>query len=213
METEPLSFSVSGIGFISRNPTHKRFHTFLSSFSGGRLGGFNNYQGITMGNIYQVSHRGFMAQAELGQWASGVKFRRPDTLTIKTENNNYLVWFDSLYNIDPAVFFPSTALSAGFKYRLLNYSVGYSLGFQWEEIIVDEIQRASDGEFVNVYFDNNWWFHEIMIEGDLFTDTFMTPSLYLKLKFPFGPTLRTKWHSMQFGLQVRFRPIYWKKPV
>jgi hypothetical protein len=213
METEPFSFSVSGIGYISRNPTHRRFHTFLSSFSGGRLGGFNNYQGITMGNIYQVSHRGFTAQAELGQWASGVKFRRPDTLTVKTEKNSYLVWFDSLYNIDPAVFFPSTALSAGFKYRLLSYSVGYSLGFQWEEIIVDEIQRVSDGEFVSVNFDNNWWFHELMIEGDLFTDTFMTPSLYLKLKFPFGPTLRTKWHSMQFGLQIRFRPIYWKKQV
>jgi len=152
-----------------------------------------------------------MAQAELGQWVSGVKFRRPDTLAIHTKNDEYIIWYDSLSKVDPAFFFPSTALSAGFKYRLLNYSVGYSLGYQWEEIILDEIYRVSDGDSVSVVFNNNWWFHEIMVEADLFTDTFLTPSLYAKFKFPFGPTLRTKWHVLQFGLQMRLRPINWKK--
>jgi len=210
MMTEPLSFTVSAIGYISRTPTNKHFRNLLSSFSGGLTGGLNNYQGVSFGNIYQVSYRGFMAQAELGQWASGVKFRRPDTLTINTKHDKYIIWYDSLYQVDPAFFFPSTALSAGFKYRLLNYSVGYGLGYQWEEIILDEIQRVSDGAFETVTFNNNWWFHEIMIEADLFTDTFVTPSLYAKFKFPFGPTLRTRWHVFQFGLQIRFRPANWK---
>ena len=211
MTTEPLSITISAIGYISRTPTNKNFHNLLSSFSGGLTGGLNNYQGLTVGNIYQVSCRGFMAQAELGQWVSGVKFRRPDTLAIHTKNDEYIIWYDSLSKVDPAFFFPSTALSAGFKYRLLNYSVGYSLGYQWEEIILDEIYRVSDGDSVSVVFNNNWWFHEIMVEADLFTDTFLTPSLYAKFKFPFGPTLRTKWHVLQFGLQMRLRPINWKK--
>jgi len=212
MMTEPLSFTISAIGYISRTPTNGTFRNMLSSFSGGLAGGLNNYQGLTVGNIYQVSYRGFMAQAELGQWASGVRFRRPDTLIINTENDKYIIQYDSIYQIDPAFFFPSTALSAGFKYRLYNYSVGYSLGYQWEEIILDELQRVSDKQRdIKVIFDNNWWFHEIMVEADMFTDTFLTPALYAKFKFPFGPTLRTRWHVLQFGLQMRLRPANWKK--
>jgi len=211
METEPFSFSVSAIGHISRTPTNRHFNNFLSTFSGGLAGGLNNYQGITVGNMYQVSYRGFMAQLELGQWVSGVRFRRPDTLTLNTKNDRYLIWHDSLYNIDPAVFFPSTAVSAGFKYRLLNYSVGYSLGFQWEDIVIDQIERLSDNSFQRVYFDNDWWFHEVMIEADMFMDTFLTPALYAKFKFPFGPTMRTRWHVFQAGLQLRMRPVNWKR--
>jgi hypothetical protein len=213
MMTEPLSITISAIGYISRNPTNRTFHNLLSSFSGGLSGGLNNYQGIPIGNTYQVSYRGFMAQAELGQWASGVKFRRPDTLHIYNQNDKYVIWYDTLYKdtVDPAFFFPGTALSMGFKYRLLNYSVGYSLGYQWEEIILDDIQRVSDKKMITVIFDNNWWFHEVMVESDLFTDIFLTPSLYAKFKFPFGPTLRTKWHVLQFGLQIRLRPVNWKK--
>ncbi|MCL2182516.1 MAG: PEGA domain-containing protein [Chitinispirillia bacterium] len=209
METEPFTFAVSGISYISRNPTNRRFHNFMASFSGGYLGGMNNYQGIALGNIYQLSARGFMAQVELGQWASGIKYRRPDTLTIRTGRDRYLVWYDSLFQIDPAIFLPSTAVSVGFKYRLNSYSVGYSLGFQWEDIIIDEIERLSDRKFQRVQFDNDWWFHEIMLEADLFMDTFMSPSLYGKFKFPFGPTMRTKWHSFQIGLQFRVRPANW----
>jgi hypothetical protein len=151
-----------------------------------------------------------MAQLELGQWLSGVKFRRPDTLTINTERDRYIVWYDSLYQIDPAILFPSTAISAGFKYREGKYSVGYSLGFQWENIVIDQIQRLSDRSFRTVTFSNDWWFHELMVEADFFTDAFFTPSLYAKLKFPFGPTEWTKWHVVQMGLQFRLRPIHWK---
>jgi len=214
METEPLSFAVSAIGIISRTPTNRRFRTFLSGFSGGSTGGLNNYNGITLGNAYQVSYRGFMAQAELGQWLSGVKFRRPnDTLYYPKNNPSYKIWYDSLNNVDPAIFFPSTAFSVGFKYRLWNYSVGYSLGYQWEDIVIDQIEDMSDGNLTRVVFDNDWWFHELMIEADLFIDTFASPSIYAKFKLPFGPTLRTKWHSLQLGLQLRIRPANWKNKV
>jgi len=213
METEPFSFTASGIGIISRDPTNRRFRTFLSSFSGGGTGGLNNYKGVTLGNAYQVSFRGFMAQAELGQWLSGVKFRRPDTITVNTKQKRYLIWYDSLYNVDPAIFFPSTALSVGFKYRLLNYSVGYSIGYQWEDIVVDQIEDMSDRELKRFVFDNDWWFHELMVEADMFTDTFLSPSLYAKFKLPFGPTLRTKWHSLHLGLQFRVKPVNWKNRV
>jgi len=213
METEPLSFSISGIGIISRDPTNRRFRTFISSFSGGGTGGLNNYKGVTLGNAYQISFRGFMAQAELGQWASGVKFRRPDSIAVNTKHKRYLIWYDSLYNVDPAIFFPSTALSVGFKYRLLNYSVGYSIGRQWEDIVIDDIEDVSDRKLKRVVFDNDWWFHELMAEADLFADTFISPSLYAKFKLPFGPTLRTKWHSLQCGLQFRIRPSMWKSKV
>ncbi|MDR2592052.1 MAG: PEGA domain-containing protein [Chitinispirillales bacterium] len=214
METEPLSFAISGIGIISRSPTGRRFRTVLSEFSGGSSGGLNNYNGVTLGNAYQVSFRGFTAQAELGQWVSGVKFRRPDTLYYPNRNNTlYKIWYDSLYNVDPAIFFPSTALSVGFKYRLWNYSVGYSIGRQWEDIIIDDVEDVRDGELKRIVFDNDWWFHELMVEADLFIDTFVSPSLYAKFKLPFGPTLRTKWHSLHCGLQFRIRPSNWKSKV
>ena len=218
METEPLSFAVSAVGIVSRTPTNMRFRTVLSEFSGGSTGGLNNYNGLTLGNVYQISGRGFMAQAELGQWVSGVKFRRPDTLYFSGKNGTrYKVWYDSLYNVDPAIFFPSTALSVGFKYRLRNYSVGYSIGRQWEDIVIEQIEDISDGEqrgeLKRVVFDNDWWFHELMAEADLFIDTFASPSLYIKFKLPFGPTLRTKWHSLQLGLQFRIRPVNWKNKV
>ncbi|MDR0305909.1 MAG: PEGA domain-containing protein [Chitinispirillales bacterium] len=210
IETEPFSFAVSAIGLINRSPANRRFHNFLSSFSGGRTGGLNNYQGLTIGNIYQASYRGLIGQAELGQWSSGIKFQRPDTLTMKTNNGSYIVWYDSLFSIDPAIFIPSTAISGGFKYRYKNYSIAYSLGYQWEDIIIDQIQRVSDGQFTRVTYDNDWWFHELLFEGDLFTDTYMTPALYAKFKFPFGSGVRTNWHSFQFGLNIRFRPSNWK---
>jgi hypothetical protein len=216
METEPLSFTVSGIGVVSRDPTNRRFRTFLSSFSGGGTGGLNNYKGVTLGNAYQVSFRGFMAQAELGQWASGVKFRRPDVLPLNALGKEYLIWYDSLYNVDPAIFFPSTALSIGFKYRLLNYSVGYSLGRQWEDIVIDQIgegDRRDPERLTRVTFDNDWWFHELMVEADLFIDTFISPSLCAKFKLPFGPMLRTRWHTLNLGLQFRIRPSMWKNKV
>jgi hypothetical protein len=213
MTTEPISFAISGIGIISRDPTNRKFRTFLSSFSGGGAGGLNNYKGVMLGNAYQISFRGFMAQGELGQWVSGIKFRRPDTISVNTKRNRYLIWYDSLYNVDPAIFIPSTALSVGFKYRLLNYSVGYSIGRQWEDIVIDDIEDLSDRYFKRIVFDNDWWFHELMVEADLFIDTFVSPSLYAKFKLPFGPTLRTKWHSLQMGLQFRIRPSMWKNKV
>jgi len=214
METEPLSFAVSAIGIVSRGPTNRRFRTVVSEFSGGSSGGLNNYNGITLGNAYQVSYRGFTAQAELGQWVSGVKFRRPDTLYYPNMNNaRYMVWYDSLYNVDPTIYFPSTALSVGFKYRLWNYSVGYGIGHQWEDIIIDQIEDVGDQTLKRVVFDNDWWFHELTVEADLFIDTFASPSLYVKFKLPFGPTLRTKWHSLQLGLQFRLRPSMWKSKV
>ncbi|MDR2727777.1 MAG: PEGA domain-containing protein, partial [Chitinispirillales bacterium] len=72
VETEPFSFAISAMGLISRSPTNRKFHNFLSSFSGGRTGGLNNYQGFTISNIYQAAFRGFIGQIELGQWSSGI---------------------------------------------------------------------------------------------------------------------------------------------
>ncbi|MDR3011851.1 MAG: PEGA domain-containing protein [Chitinispirillales bacterium] len=210
MSNEPFSFTVSVIGGISRSPTDKRFRDIISSFSGGPGGGFNNYSGITIGNMYQASYRGFMAALELGQWSSGIQYRRSDTLKINTRGENYIVRYDSLRNVDPIIYLPSTAFSAGFKYRLLNYSIGYSLGHQWEEIKINQIERISDGNLVDVRFNNNWWYHELLFEADMFMDLVVTPSIYMKMKFPFGPTQRTKWRSFQAGLQLRIRPINWR---
>ncbi len=211
VRSEPVSFAISGLGMITRIPTRKRFNTFLSAFSGGRVGGVNNYRGLTAGNQYQISYRGLMLQTELGQWSSGLRYKRPDTLVIRTVSDQYLIWYDSLYDVTPAIFIPSTALSFGFKYRLLNYSFSYCIGYQWEDIIVDQIQSVFDGDFKRVQFDNDWWYHELGFEADLFTDTKITPSGYAKIKFPFGPILRTRWHVLQMGIQLRFRPTLKKK--
>ncbi|MDG5814108.1 PEGA domain-containing protein [Chitinispirillales bacterium ANBcel5] len=206
VRSDSLTFGISLVSTINRNPTRRQFGDFISTFTGGRAAMVNNYRGIAAGNIFHVSWRGLIAQLELGQWSSGLRYSRSDTLRLQTPSDNYLVYQDSLAGIQPTIYLPSTAVSLGVRYQLNRFTLIYALGYQWEDIIIEQLQSENDGEFHNVTFDNDFFFHEIQVKRDLFTDLPVMPALYAKVKFPFGQTLRTRWHILQLGLQLNFSP-------
>jgi hypothetical protein len=200
-----LGFSM--IGFITKTPTNRQFNSFLSTFSAGRIGGINNYRGLTMFNTFHLMYHGFYGSVELGQWASGVRYKRSDTLYLSANNNRYAVFYDSIQGIEPVISLPSTAFSLGFHYNWSWVNVVYSIGYQWEDIVIEKIYNINEGKVEKIVFDNDWWFHQIHLESDFHADVLFVPSVYFNIKFPFGPIKRTRWHVLQVGVQMKLFPI------
>lgn len=204
---DPFSIDFSTVGFILRLPTRKTFANFLSAFSSGKIGGINNYRGLSFFNSLQMSYRGFFAALELGQWASGIHYQRDDTMKIFTEKGNqYSIYYDSLANVEPVMLIPSTTVALGLHYTFSWVNVVYSLGYQWEDIIITGLYNSGEASFEKVTFNNDWWFHQLHFETNFRTGEVIAPVAYFKLKFPFGRTLRTRWHVMQAGLFLKITP-------
>jgi hypothetical protein len=199
-----IGFSM--IGFITKTPTNRQFTSFLSTFSGGRIGGINNYRGLTMFNTFHLMYHGLYGSVELGQWASGIRYKRSDTLYLSSKNNKYAVFFDSLQGIEPVISLPSTSFSLGVHYNWSWINVIYSIGYQWEDIVVEKIYNINEDKIEKFVFDNDWWFHQIHFESDFHADALFVPSVYFNLKFPFGPIKRTRWHVLQVGIQMKLFP-------
>lgn len=205
VRNDNFSAGFSLMGMIMKIPTRKKFSNFLSTFSSGKIGGINNYRGLTFLNMFEASYRGLFASVELGQWSAGLHYQREDTLELAAGNSRYLVFYDSL-DVEPAIFIPSTGVSLGVHYNWSWINVVYSVGYQWEDIILDQVFNTSTGEFQRITFNNDWWFHQLYTEADLHVGEAFMPSLYFKFKFPFGPFKRTRWHVMQAGIQIKLTP-------
>ncbi|MBN1306533.1 MAG: PEGA domain-containing protein [Chitinispirillaceae bacterium] len=198
--TDSLTFGFSLMGIVSKTPTNQHFRNFLSVFSSGKTGGVNNYRGMTILNSFSILYRGLFGIFELGQWSAGLHYQRSDTLYL---NPNHIVYFDSLLDVEPRVYFPSTAVGLGFHYNRSWLNIAYAIGYQWEDIILDQIFSLSDNSLVQVTFDNDWWFHQVNIEADFNHGDLFVPSLYCTFKFPFGPYKRTRWMALNAGLQMK----------
>src|SRR5512133_1711340 len=72
VKNDQFEIGSSLIGYIARIPSNRKFSSFLSTFANGRVGGVNNYRGLTMFNTYYAMYRGIYAGVELGQWSSGI---------------------------------------------------------------------------------------------------------------------------------------------
>ncbi|NLD92903.1 MAG: PEGA domain-containing protein [Fibrobacter sp.] len=212
IKNDQLTIGSSLIGFIARIPSNRKFSSFLSTFSSGRIGGVNNYRGLTMFNTYHVMYRGIYGGVELGQWSSGIRYKDSDTLHLKSDSGNYVVFYDSLRGIKPAIYLPSTSLSLGFHYNFSWINVIYSLGYQWEDIVIDQIYNRNSGTLEQFTYNNDWWFHQIHLEADFHADRHFVPSVYFNMKFPFGNYHRTRWHSINVGLKVKIYPFGYRKP-
>lgn len=208
VKNDRFEFGASLIGYIASIPSNRRFSSFLSSFSGGRIGGVNNYRSLTMLNSYHVMYRALYCGLELGQWASGVKYKRYDTIQLVSDSvNRYEIFFDSLSGIEPAFYLPSTSFSIGVHYNWSWINVIYDIGYQWQDIRIDQIYNVNEERFENVVFDNDWWFHQIHVEADLHADRHFVPSVYFRMKFPFGKVMFTRWYVIQVGLQMKIYPL------
>ncbi len=211
VRSDPFSFGFSAIGIVSRSASRRSFSEILSDFSGERIGAVNNYKGFTALNMFHLSWRGMLAQIELGQWSTGLRYRRSDTLTLRTENETYIAYYDSLANFEPVIYLPSTAVSFGLRYQLERFSVSYSLGYQWEDIIFDQLMALSDNSIHRITFDNDWWFHQLQLRYNFASTHHITPSAYFRIKFPFGAVKKTRWNSVHTGLQLDFTDIFRRK--
>lgn len=211
VKEDPFAFGVSFLGGITRVPTKKRFADFIGNFSGVRIGGVNNYRGMTIMNNYHLQFRGLYTGLELGQWAAGLKYERNDTLIIETKDKKYLIYYDSIFEVEPVMYIPSTSFYAGFHYSLKWLNVIYSIGYQWENIVLDQVYNATDNLFEKIVMDNDWWFHQLAIEANFNRDGFIVPSVYMRAKLPFGKANITRWVAMQSGIQVKLIPAHWKR--
>ena len=198
--TDSLTFGISLLGIVSKTPTNQHFRNFLSVFSSGKTGGVNNFRGITFLNTVSVMYRGLFATFELGQWSAGLRYQRPDTLFL---DSSHIVYFDSLFDVEPRMYLPSTSIGVGFHYNRSWLNIAYAVGYQWEDIIFDQIMSLSDSSFARTIFDNDWWYHQINLEVDFNNGDLFMPSLYCTFKFPFGPYKRTRWITLNAGVQLK----------
>ena len=198
--TDSLTFGFELVGTVLKTPTNRHFRNFLSVFSSGLTGGVNNYRGITFLNSCFAMYRGFFGKVELGQWTAGLQYHRQDTLYI---DSTHFVFYDSLFGVEPKMYLPSTSVSLGFHYHRSRFDIAWAIGYQWEDIILDQIYSVPENGLTRVVFDNDWWFHLIEMQVDLDEGNLFVPSIYTQLKFPFGEIRRTRWLAMNFGLQLK----------
>jgi hypothetical protein len=211
VKNDPFTFSTSLLGFILKMPTNRTFTNFISTFSSGKIGGVNNYRGLTVGNNLTVQYHGLYGAVELGQWTSGLRYHRLDTLRLTGDNSEHLVFYDSLRDVEPTMYIPSTTVMVGLHYNWSWINVIYALGYQWEDLILNDFYNTKTGSFDSFTFDNDWWFHQLCLEINFIQDQFFVPSTYFKIKLPFGSAKKTRWHVLQAGIQLKIVPEKFKK--
>lgn len=211
VQEDPFSITASFLSTIVRVPVKKQFSNFLSNFTGTRIGGINNYRGLALANSYAIQFRGLYAGLELGQWVGGLKYLRNDTLKISTKHKEYKIFYDSFNSVNPVMFIPSTAINFGFHYGWSWINLNYSIGYQWEDIIVDQVYNVTDDIFERMVMNNDWWFHMVGVEANFNADGFVVPSVYAKVKLPFANSGVTRWLVMQTGIQVKLVPSHKRK--
>jgi hypothetical protein len=201
---DPLTIGWVLAGYIQKVPMKKKFRDFLSNYEGSAL---NNFRGLVLGNTFTASYKGIFFSLELGQWFGGLKYRHSDTLTLNAGSDNYLIYLDTFAldgSNEPAVYIASTAPAIGIHLPIQWVNVVYSIGYQWENIVLDDLRKASNGARTQVLFSNNWWFHELRAEADIKIEKTIVPSIYFSFKLPFGQPNYTKWVCMQAGVMIKF---------
>jgi len=205
MRSDPLGISVTALGCLYRRPTNTRLGEIMGYYGdAGPL--MNNVTGVIAANSCMLTYKGAVFSCELGQWNNGLQYRKSDTLMFGDDSAAWMVLYDSLGGVEPGIYVPGTALSAGFHFTVQGLDAGYTLGIQFEDIIFTDLVRRSDGQTVNLVFDNDWWFHQLFVAYQFDIGTFFLPCAYARFKLSFGPHRRTGWNSFEAGTKILFRP-------
>jgi hypothetical protein len=199
-----IGFNV--IGFIARTPVRRHFADFLSDFSIGNNSGLNNYRGLTFANSFHVMFRGLYASLALGQWSSGLVYRRDDTLRLSTPDGtgHYMFYYDSLSGVEPVAYIPSTAAAFGLHFTWPWLNVVYAIGYQWEDIVFRDCINLDNNTRTVAVFNNDFWFHQLSFEADLKADKRSVPGIYCCFKLPFSKAKRTSWLAIEAGMGLKF---------
>lgn len=188
------------LGHVSRTPLNPRFRRFLSLFSDfGPI--MNNYRGFCAGNSIRFSGKGMSASFDFGQWLSGLEYRRRDTVYIDTEDERFMILYDSLSGRIPAVFFTTTSAAAGVHFSVGRVDIVYSPGYQWEDIILHNI-TGNDNRSTRAVFNNDHWFHYLHGSVAFPVGRPFLPLLFASLKLPLKPAPYTSWNTVTIGMEV-----------
>lgn len=222
--SQPLTLSVTSLGYIYRNPTNGSFRQFLSNFNDGKFF-FNNKNGLTFANSYTISYCGIFLSCELGQWLSALEYKKSgqNPVIIETEKNRYCIFYqDSTTGLNPRIILPSTAVSIGFNLQIKKFHAAYALGYQWENIIITDLITKSDydkhklltdflgrstpykGARHEIMFANSHWFHKLRFERDMTTFKTIIPAFYITAALSFGSDRLSRWHTVQSGILFKF---------
>jgi hypothetical protein len=207
MQSDPFTISVATLGYLQRTPLNPTFRRFMDRFTEGK-GYLNNRNGFTAASSYSLSYRGFIVSADLGQWNFPVEYRGVDTLTVgRIDGQRYVLVHDTLNaRLEPRIVLPSTALSAGLHFSMHRFTIAYTVGYQWEDILIFDITREGDTTGTAVEFDNDGLLNRLSLEADLNTDRPLSPSGFCTLSFCVGRNQPTGWFAVHFGIQLKFRP-------
>jgi hypothetical protein len=199
MRADPFAVSFTLIGYLNRSPHNQGFKEFLSYFNDGDSY-LNNLNGIVALNTISVSWWGFDATLSLGQWNSGLEYRKHDTLRIETPQGRYLA--DTCGGRRPTVFLRSTSASIGFHLSTAHLTFGYALGRQFEDILLSTIVEQSTAEKVEVCFDNDFWFHRLQVEYDFKATGAFSPAAYAAILTSAGKVKWSGWNGFECGTKL-----------
>jgi hypothetical protein len=181
-----------------------RFGEILGHYSDG-IPIMNNVNGLTAVNTLSLYLRGLVFSFEMGQWNSGLRYRKRDTVNI--EGGNLTLFYDSLKGIEPSVFIPGTAISFGAHFHTARFGICYMLGRQWEDIIFKDVYFKDEHAVKSIIFDNDFWFHQVLLLLKIDVRSSFVPVVYAKIKQPVGITMKTGWLSFETGLEMKFYPL------
>ncbi|MBD3321756.1 MAG: PEGA domain-containing protein [Chitinivibrionales bacterium] len=206
-KNDNLSFGFNAAGILHKKALRRSVRQLIVLYDDGSHF-MDNYRGLTMGNSLFACYKGIYLACELGQWFSGLSFRRDDTTRISSDTNNYTICFDTLTNKYPELYITSTSLAAGVHFGIKKVNISYSFGYRWEDLIFSDVFDSKKNITLGfLSLDNDQWFHRIHLAIDFQVERYFIPGLFFIAEFPAGKSNVTLWNVMHTGIQFTFQRV------
>ncbi|MBN1984357.1 MAG: PEGA domain-containing protein [Chitinivibrionales bacterium] len=228
LNEQSLTVSLTSMNWLGRTPTNQVFKQFLSYYNDG-LFLFNNLNGLSFFNAITVSGRGFCASVELGQYFLGAEYKkdRYNNLLLITKQDTYCVWYDTSALLQPTVTLPSTSFSLGICLEYRGFTITNSIGYQWEDIRIDDLVTVTNrdlyksgalfngpfgiysGPRVTVIYDNDWICYKMKMQYKLLTLKRQSIAFFGSFAIAIHPRM-TGWYCAAAGFTHNY--IFGQKP-
>ncbi len=222
MKSDKFSLTLLCLGLMKKNPQNSDFRKFLSYFNNGDFA-FNNLQGLELLNKYRFNWRGFHVEVEFGQWNSGLRYEKDETIPIR--GSDIALYYDSIAGVKPGVYIQNTAVSAGLHLSVSRFSASYSLGYRFEDIIVHDLVYYTDAKAhipyqeypyhkIDILYDNDHLFHKLGLSFDFLKKrTVFMPRFFFNASFTSGLIAepdKTGWNNINIGISMDITPGHYK---
>lgn len=233
LKSQNFNISIDLASWQSRKPLNEKEATFYSYLNDG-LSLFNNYRGLSLLNSITLSTRGFLLNFEYSQYRQGIRYEKESKTgngpvlfnKDKKDTITYCLYYDSLANLSPSVFFPSLSLSAGINFKMHQFDLSILLGYQWEHIVYNDMILYDDyvkyknkepgfisapqGEYSGPTYswetDSDWIFAGLKLSYNLIKNERNSLLLYGKFRISVYDYTDIQWSAFQLGFTYRFTP-------